>query len=71
MRQPSYRRLSVLLAPVAVGAMLATAIHSSLASPIRAAGQLALKAGAAPQPGHRSSIHLPYFTFVRALRPGS
>lgn len=71
MRRSAYHRLPLLLAPLAVMALLASALHAGFGGPLQAAGRLAVAAKADNLPIKRSSHHLPYFSFVRALRPGS
>ena len=65
------RTTVLLIAALPVAVALAGTIHTSLTSPLASAGQLAIQQAAATFPTQRSSAHLPYFSFVRALRPRS
>lgn len=66
--RPQLLRLLPLLAAAPVLALLVLTMHSALTTHNATAGRKALSAHAAALPSQRSSVHLPYFSFVRALR---
>ena len=70
-RHPFLRCLPLLLVALPVWLVLAGTIHASLTSPVKQAAHLALQHAAPTTPGQRSTAHLPFFSFVRALRPRS